>query len=69
MAYSDTKCPCGNRKERETMLCNACVSAFQDRREMSIYQDETYGIDYRRNAAIVLLSLSRGRARRAARYS
>lgn len=69
MAFSDTRFPCGGRKERETMLCSACVSAFQDRREFSIYQDESYGIDFRRNAAIVILTLARGRLRRSASHS
>ena len=28
MSYENTSCPCGGRKERETMICADCVTAI-----------------------------------------
>ena len=28
MSYSDEKCPCGGKKQRDTMICTDCESAF-----------------------------------------
>ncbi len=43
------------------MLCPACVESFKDRRELREYQDTTLPVDYRRSAAVILLSLARKR--------
>ncbi len=64
MSYADEKCPCGGKKQRDTMLCSDCETALADRHEMRRYQDGTIPIDLRRHAAIVLLSLARGRMRK-----
>lgn len=61
MSFNNTKCPCGGRKEPQTFLCPACVIAFSDRPEMSDYMDERLGLDLRRDAAFVLLSLAKKR--------
>lgn len=29
MSYEGTICPCGDKKESNTMLCNGCVSTFE----------------------------------------
>jgi len=61
MSYEDHRCPCGDRKERETMLCNKCVNAFQDHPEMNAYQDVSRSWDDRRRSAIALVSMSHKR--------
>ena len=63
MSYSDEKCPCGGKKQRDTMICSDCETAFSERHEMTRYKDETVALDLRRHAAIILLSLARGRKR------
>lgn len=63
MAYEDTKCPCGDKKPTDTMLCDACNAHFAARREMAEYQNPALRGDYRRNAAIILVSLARCRKR------
>lgn len=64
MAYDDSKCPCGGRKAPGTMLCDDCVAAFKDRKELAEYQDGKLALEYRRHAAMILLALARGRLRR-----
>lgn len=66
MSFDDTKCPCGDKKERQTMLCDPCFYWLSDRQEVLDYMDESLSLDYRRQAAIVLLTLARGRKRRRA---
>lgn len=63
MSYEDTNCPCGGKKLRETMLCADCETAFASHPSMKVFKDETYSLDARRHAAIVLLTLSRKRKR------
>lgn len=63
MSYENTACPCGDKKPSDTMLCDECYKAFRDRREMSDYQDPTAPVEYRRHAAVVLVSLARERKR------
>jgi hypothetical protein len=64
MAFEDKKCPCGNRKQTDTMLCDECNAHFADRKELSEYQDQSLRLDYRRNAAVVLVTLARDRKRK-----
>ena len=45
------------------MLCSACLDALKDRREMAIFKSDD-PVETRRHAAIVLLTLARGRKRR-----
>jgi hypothetical protein len=47
------------------MLCDACNAHLAGRREMSEYQDPSLRVDYRRSAAIILVSLARRRKREA----
>lgn len=61
MSYEDTNCPCGGTKDRQTMLCPACREAFNDRREMTEYTDVHLPVAFRRQAALVLVTLARGR--------
>lgn len=63
MSYDDTKCPCGGKKPPSTMLCDECIEAFKDRKELQQYQDNSYTVEFRRHAAIILLTLARKRKR------
>jgi hypothetical protein len=61
MSYEDTNCPCGDTKAPSTMLCDSCMSAFAGRKEMEIFTGSSESSEYRRHAALVLISLSRKR--------
>jgi hypothetical protein len=62
MSYEDTNCPCGGKKERETMLCADCMKAFADTPDMKVFLDPIkYGVDARRPAAILLCAKARRR--------
>jgi len=63
MSYENTSCPCGGKKLPDTMLCEECESTFKDRREMTEFKDGTLPVMFRRNAAMILLSLARSRGR------
>lgn len=63
MAYEDTNCPCGGKKERETMLCADCQTAFADNVQMKILRDASALFEWKRSSAIALLSLARRRNR------
>jgi len=65
VSYEDTNCPCGDRKPTDTMLCDACMADLADRREMAIFRSAD-PVESRRHAAMILLSLARGRKRRMA---
>ena len=62
MSYEDTNCPCGDKKERETMLCAACMNAFKDHPAMTVFES-IMPMEDRKHAALILLRLSRGRKR------
>ncbi len=61
MSYENSKCPCGGKKPPETMLCQDCIATFAARRELKDYCDDALTLEGRRNAAIILLALSRRR--------
>jgi hypothetical protein len=65
MSHEDTNCPCGGKKERETLLCPLCVAACMEDPALSFelarYRDETRSFDSRRSSAIVLLASRRRR--------
>lgn len=63
MSYENTQCPCGGKKPTQTMLCDDCLEAFKDRKELATFQDTSHGLEMRRHAAIILLSLARRRNR------
>jgi len=63
MSFDNSQCPCGGKKPPGNMLCDECVATFSDRRELKKYKDGTLPTFYRRNAAIILLSLARKRKR------
>lgn len=61
MSYENTACPCGGQKEPGTMLCQACVEEFKHHPSMEAFNDLGAGPEYRRQAALILISLSRRR--------
>jgi hypothetical protein len=63
MAYEDTKCPCGDKKPTDTMLCPSCIAHLAERPEMASFQNLKASIEYRRQAAIILVTLARRRKR------
>lgn len=63
MSYEDTKCPCGDKKIPDTMLCDTCLSAFAHRPEMATFNDGGESVEYRRHAATILITLAHGRKR------
>lgn len=64
MSFDDTVCPCGDRKQPQTMLCTACCDHLRDRPEMARFTAATESTQSRRHDAIILLALARGRKRR-----
>lgn len=63
MSFEGTNCPCGDRKERETLLCRACDSHLEGTFEMRIYRAKDNERGERRCAAIRLLAMARRRKR------
>lgn len=61
MSWEDTKCPCGGRKERETLLCGECETHLSGTMEMRAYKRPELGPMERRWAVIRLLSMARRR--------
>ena len=66
MSYENTSCPCGGRKERETMLCLDCKAYVASTIEAAVMNDASRSWQTRRNAAIRLLSIARGRDKKLA---
>ena len=45
MSYENTDCPCGGKKDRETLICNACalhIFETTDRFELDHWQDGSF---------------------------
>jgi hypothetical protein len=67
MSYENTDCPCGGKKDRETLICNACalhIFESTDRFELDHWQDGSFTKEARRSMAIRLLTMARRRTRR-----
>jgi hypothetical protein len=61
MSWENTQCPCGSKKQTDTMLCHECettVAGTFDRREMD---NPAASVELRRNAAIRILACVRRR--------
>jgi hypothetical protein len=61
MAWEDTNCPCGDRKERETMLCTGCEASFASHPAMATFKDLASKQSWRRSSAIQLCAMARRR--------
>jgi hypothetical protein len=70
VSYENTECPCGGKKQRETLICEACALHITEmhndsgRFDLSHYQDNTYPQETRRRMAINVLALARRRNKR-----
>lgn len=66
VSYEDAKCPCGGRKQRETMLCDDCMSEFArtpaGQGFAEFLKDRTFS-EYKRHCAMRLCSMARHRNR------
>lgn len=66
MSYENTICPCGGKKERETMICAACADYIESTTahvDLARHGDQAFSVESRRGMAIRLLTLARGRTR------
>ena len=61
MSYENTACPCGQKKERETMICAGCRETFSGTSYLKTSEDGTLSWEARRSAAITLLAMARRR--------
>lgn len=61
MSYEDTRCPCGNKKEMQTMLCPDCVETYRDTEEYKDFVSHDLKAQHRRYAAITLVNKARWR--------
>lgn len=66
MSYENTSCPCGGRKERETMICADCVTAINaaNPNDLALYEDHRIPTSTRRAMAIRILANARRRGQR-----
>lgn len=63
MSYEDSNCPCGEKKTPNDMLCDACMEHLNAHPSMAVFLNDSAPLPARRQAAIILLSLSRNRTR------
>ncbi len=66
MSYENTSCPCGGKKEKETLICRECVVhiyAVTDGFDLERYRDESFTTEARRSMAIRLLTAARKRSK------
>ena len=63
MSYENTSCPCGGRKERETMICDPCKQAITaaNPNDLALYEDHRIPVETRRAMAIRILAIARRR--------
>jgi len=61
MSYHGTKCPCGGKKERDTMICSPCEQFLGSTQEFAAMNNQKLAMNNRRAAAIRVLSMSRKR--------
>ena len=63
MSYESTTCPCGGKKERETMICDPCkaFAAATAANDLALYEDHRIPVETRRAMAIRILAIARRR--------
>lgn len=59
MSFENTQCPCGWKKPCDTMLCDQCMADLKEHNSMKAFLDLKSPTSYRRQAALVLLTLAR----------
>ena len=63
MSWENTACPCGGKKQTDTMLCSPCEQAFATHQDKLAMSDASLGFQGRREAAMRVLAMSRKRSR------
>jgi hypothetical protein len=65
MSYESTTCPCGGRKERETMICDPCKAhiASAPCNDLLFCEDHRNPVESRRAMAIMILAACRRRGK------
>ena len=65
MSYENTSCPCGGRKERETMICDPCKQAITaaNPNDLALCEDHRNPVESRRAMAIMILAACRRRGK------
>ena len=65
MSYENSSCPCGGKKERETMICDPCkaFASITAANDLSIYEDHRIPTATRRAMAIRILAIARRRGK------
>lgn len=43
MAYDDTQCPCGGRKQTDTLICGRCLERVRETQDWATYNAEGHG--------------------------
>ena len=63
MSYESTTCPCGGKKERETMICAPCTQAITaaNPNDIALCEDHRIPVETRRAMAIRILAIARRR--------
>ncbi len=61
MSFENQQCPCGDKKQPETMLCAACEKSVAGTFDRSRMDDRTAPLEARRRSAIRILSECRRR--------
>lgn len=67
MSYEDNKCPCGGKKERETLICEACKTHIAEnggKFDIDHVGDTTHETWARRGMAIRIVTMARKRTAR-----
>ena len=66
MSYESTNCPCGGKKDRETMICDPCKSfaSITAANDLALYEDHRIPTQTRRAMAIRILANARRRGQR-----
>jgi hypothetical protein len=63
MSYENTSCPCGGKKPTDTMLCDDCEAYLANHPAMKYFKDPRESVESRRQSAIILVTVARGRKR------
>ena len=63
MSYESTTCPCGGKKERETMICAPCkaFASITAANDLALCEDHRIPVEARRAMAIRILAIARRR--------
>ena len=65
MSYESTTCPCGGKKDQETMICAPCkaFASITAANDLALYEDHRIPTQTRRAMAIRILAIARRRGK------